>query len=161
MKLNADGTRPADLEPRPELRPLLPPSIPDPMAYYFMNEGSGIYLGETMSGDAQAGEVVHYVPHQQLSLIHISEPTCVAYHSGGWCSIFGRDVHLTPNSQGVRSDKEGGFIPWGPNVYPQENANGIARVARHPSRRPRASRCYECGPFCVHTASCVRVPSAA
>ena len=65
MKLNSDGTRPADLEPRPELRPLLPPSIPDPMAYYFMNEGSGKYLGETMSGDAQAGEVVHYVPHQQ------------------------------------------------------------------------------------------------
>ena len=48
----------------------------------------------------------------------------VAGYHGAWCSIFGRDVHLTPNSQGVRSDKEGGFIRWGPNVYPQENANG-------------------------------------
>ena len=63
MDLDASGNRPTNLEPRPELRPLLPPSIPDPVAYYFFNDGSGKYLKETIQNDPMAGEVVHWVPH--------------------------------------------------------------------------------------------------
>ena len=63
MDLDASGNRPTNLEPRPELRPLLPPSIPDPVAYYFFNDGSGKYLKETIQNDQMAGEVVHWVPH--------------------------------------------------------------------------------------------------
>merc|ERR1719272_2357746 len=43
----------------------------------------------------------------------VAEPTCFAYHHGPWCSVFGRDVHLTPDSEVPAGYGTG----WGGNEY--------------------------------------------
>ena len=52
----------------------------------------------------------------------VAEPNCIGYHHGPWCAIFGKDIHLTPNSQGVRGEYPAG---WGADyhTYPQTDAN--------------------------------------
>jgi len=42
-----------------------PDSIPSPMAYYFMNEGSGWDLGDSVSGNAKAGTIIYVDDHQE------------------------------------------------------------------------------------------------
>ena len=74
----------------------------------------------------------------------VAEPTCFGYHHGPWCSVFGRDIHLTPNSQGSTG--------WGPGLSEDGNGNQVLSIggtranveyicvemdmATHPARQP-------------------------
>jgi hypothetical protein len=49
----------------------------------------------------------------------VAEPTCFAYHHGPWCSVFGEDIHLTPDSEVLAGYGTG----WGGNPYYYEEAN--------------------------------------
>merc|ERR1740117_2707211 len=52
----------------------------------------------------------------------VAEPTCFAYHHGPWCSVFGRDVHLTPDSE----VPAGYGIGWGGNPYAYDGSSLVA-----------------------------------
>ena len=58
-------------------------SIPAPMAYYFMDEGTGYNLTDSVSGDTTAGSVMHVKEHQLTpgNETH-PEPQPGADHSG-------------------------------------------------------------------------------
>jgi len=44
----------------------LPASIPDPLVYYFLNDGSGFNLKDSVSGKADAGRVIYDATHQSV-----------------------------------------------------------------------------------------------
>merc|ERR1740130_834210 len=56
----------------------------------------------------------------------VAEPTCFAYHHGPWCSVFGKDVHLTPDSEVPAGDRTGWF--GNPYTYDETNDGSLMAI---------------------------------
>merc|ERR1740133_333226 len=55
----------------------------------------------------------------------VAEPPCFAYNHGPWCSVFGRDLHLTPDSEVPAGYATG----WGGNPYTYDETNDGSLMA--------------------------------
>ena len=89
------GGAPVDAcEPRNELSQFedakpdfFPASIPAPMAYYYMGEGAGYDLMDSVSGDTEAGSVIHDESHQltpQDQWAAASSPEAAEHSGPNW-----------------------------------------------------------------------------
>merc|ERR1711865_662386 len=56
----------------------------------------------------------------------VAEPTCFAYHHGPWCSVFGKDVHLTPDSE-VPAGASTGWV-GNPYTYDEDNDGSLMAI---------------------------------
>merc|ERR1719424_1816859 len=56
----------------------------------------------------------------------VAEPTCFAYNHGPWCSVFGKDVHLTPDSE-VPAGARTGWV-GNPYTYDEDNYGSLMAI---------------------------------
>jgi hypothetical protein len=91
------------------------PSAPDGVCRKSPNGKYGKTPGNPMNKDPLYGGMTQ----AECAAACVAEPTCFAYHHGPWCSVFGEDIHLTPDSEVLAGYGTG----WGGNPYYYEEAN--------------------------------------
>jgi len=91
------------------------PSAPDGVCRKSPNGKYGKSPGNPMNKDPLYGGMTQ----AECAAGCVAEPTCFAYHHGPWCSVFGKDVHLTPDSEVPAGYGTG----WGGNPYTYDETN--------------------------------------
>jgi len=97
------------------------PSSPDGVCRKSPNGKYGKTPGNPMNKDPLYGGMTQ----AECAAACVAEPTCFAYHHGPWCSVFGKDVHLTPDSEVPAGYGTG----WGGNPYSYAETNDGSLMA--------------------------------